>query len=202
MGATIGPMFPPSRWLAAASALRCQAKQLTSIDKQVRLQIGEMFDLMYEAKGLGLAATQVALPFQFLVMNISGDANQKDKEQVFINPTLVERKGIMEGEEGCLSFPGLFQKVRRAKTVKIKAYNLEGQEVEVIASDLASRAWQHEIDHLNGVLFIDKLGVIGKMAARGALKELEEEFKKMQQRGELPPDIEIKALLDSLMSEK
>ena len=183
-------------------ALRCQAKQLTSIDKQVRLQIGEMFDLMYEAKGLGLAATQVALHFQFLVMNISGDANQKDKEQVFINPTLVERKGIMEGEEGCLSFPGLFQKVRRAKTVKIKAYNLEGQEVEVVASDLASRAWQHEIDHLNGVLFIDKLGVIGKMAARGALKELEEEFKKMQQRGELPPDIEIKALLDSLMSEK
>lgn len=183
-------------------ALRCQAKQLTSIDKQVRLQIGEMFDLMYEAKGLGLAATQVALPFQFLVMNISGDANQKDKEQVFINPTLVERKGIMEGEEGCLSFPGLFQKVRRAKTVKIKAYNLEGQEVEVVASDLASRAWQHEIDHLNGVLFIDKLGVIGKMAARGALKELEEEFKKMQQRGELPPDIEIKALLDSLKSEK
>jgi len=183
-------------------ALRCQAKQLTSIDKQVRLQIGEMFDLMYEAKGLGLAATQVALPFQFLVMNISGDANQKDKEQVFINPTLVERKGIMEGEEGCLSFPGLFQKVRRAKTVKVKAYNLEGQEVEVVASDLASRAWQHEIDHLNGVLFIDKLGVIGKMAARGALKELEEEFKKMQQRGELPPDIEIKALLDSLMSEK
>lgn len=183
-------------------ALRCQAKQLTSIDKQVRLQIGEMFDLMYEAKGLGLAATQVALPFQFLVMNISGDANQKDKEQVFINPTLVGRKGIMEGEEGCLSFPGLFQKVRRAKTVKIKAYNLEGQEVEVVASDLASRAWQHEIDHLNGVLFIDKLGVIGKMAARGALKELEEEFKKMQQRGELPPDIEIKALLDSLMSEK
>jgi len=183
-------------------ALRCQAKQLTSIDKQVRLQIGEMFDLMYEAKGLGLAATQVALPFQFLVMNISGDANQKDKEQVFINPTLVERKGIMEGEEGCLSFPGLFQKVRRAKTVKVKAYNLEGQEVEVVASDLASRAWQHEIDHLNGVLFIDKLGVIGKTAARGALKELEEEFKKMQQRGELPPDIEIKALLDSLMSEK
>jgi peptide deformylase len=183
-------------------ALRCQAKQLTSIDKQVRLQIGEMFDLMYEAKGLGLAATQVALPFQFLVMNISGDANQKDKEQVFINPTLVERKGIMEGEEGCLSFPGLFQKVRRAKTVKVKAYNLEGQEVEVVASDLASRAWQHEIDHLNGVLFIDKLGVIGKMAARGALKELEEEFKKMQQRGELPPDIEIKALLDTLMSEK
>jgi len=183
-------------------ALRCQAKQLTSIDKQVRLQIGEMFDLMYEAKGLGLAATQVALPFQFLVMNISGDASQKDKEQVFINPTLVERKGIMEGEEGCLSFPGLFQKVRRAKTVKVKAYNLEGQEVEVVASDLASRAWQHEIDHLNGVLFIDKLGVIGKMAARGALKELEEEFKKMQQRGELPPDIEIKALLDSLMSEK
>lgn len=173
-----------------------------AIDKDIRLQVGEMFDLMYEAKGLGLAATQVALPFQFIVMNISGDPEQKADEQVFINPVLVERKGAMEGDEGCLSFPGLFQKVRRAKTVKVAAYDLEGKPVEIIASDLAARAWQHEIDHLNGVLFIDKLGVIGKLAARGALKELEDEFRKMQNRGEIPPEVEIKALLDSLMGGK
>lgn len=173
-----------------------------AIDKDIRLQVGEMFDLMYEAKGLGLAATQVALPFQFIVMNISGDPEQKADEQVFINPVLVERKGAMEGDEGCLSFPGLFQKVRRAKTVKVAAYDLEGKPVEIIATDLAARAWQHEIDHLNGVLFIDKLGVIGKLAARGALKELEDEFRKMQNRGEIPPEVEIKALLDSLMSGK
>lgn len=183
-------------------ALRCQARQVAAIDKDIRLQVGEMFDLMYEAKGLGLAATQVALPFQFIVMNISGDPELKENEQVFINPVLVERKGTMEGEEGCLSFPGLFQKVRRAKTVKVAAYNLEGKPVEVVASDLAARAWQHEIDHLNGVLFIDKLGVIGKLASRGALKELEDEFRKMQGRGEIPPEVEIKALLESLMSGK
>ena len=182
-------------------ALRCQAKQISSIDKKVKLQIGEMFDLMYEAKGLGLAATHVALPFQLLVMNVSGDPEKKEHEFVYINPTLVERKGTMDGEEGCLSFPGLFQKVRRAKTVKIHAYNLLGEKVEVVASDLASRAWQHEIDHLNGVLFVDKLGIIGKLASRCALKELEEEFKYAQQRGEIPPETEIKALIDSLLSE-
>ncbi|NBR04572.1 MAG: peptide deformylase [Planctomycetes bacterium] len=181
-------------------ALRFQAKPISSIDKKIKLQIGEMFDLMYEAKGLGLAATQVALPFQLLVMNVSGDPDKKEHEFVYINPTLVERKGTMDGEEGCLSFPGLFQKVRRAKTVKIQAYNLLGEKVEVVASDLASRAWQHEIDHLNGVLFVDKLGIIGKLASRGALKELEEEFKLAQQRGEIPPETEIKALIDSLLS--
>ncbi len=181
-------------------ALRFQAKQIGSIDKKIKLQIGEMFDLMYEAKGLGLAATQVALPFQLLVMNISGDPNQKEHEQIFINPTIVERKGTMEGEEGCLSFPGLYQKVRRSKNIKVQAFNILGEPVEVIASDLASRAWQHEIDHLNGVLFVDKLGIIGKLASRGALKELEDEFKIAQQRGEIPPEVEIKSLMDSLLT--
>ena len=138
---------------------------------------------------------------RLLVMNVSGDPEKKEHEFVYINPTLVERKGTMDGEEGCLSFPGLFQKVRRAKTIKIHAYNLLGEKVEVVASDLASRAWQHEIDHLNGVLFVDKLGIIGKLASRGALKELEEEFKYAQQRGDIPPETEIKALIDSLLSE-
>ncbi|NDD99991.1 hypothetical protein EB008_06875 [bacterium] len=78
-------------------ALRFQAKPISSIDKKIKLQIGEMFDLMYEAKGLGLAATQVALPFQLLVMNVSGDPDKKEHEFVYINPTLVERKGTMDG---------------------------------------------------------------------------------------------------------
>lgn len=182
-------------------ALRFQAKQITSIDKKMKLQIGEMFDLMYEAKGLGLAATQVALPFQLLVMNVSGDPDQKEHEHVFVNPVIVDRKGTMEGEEGCLSFPGLYQKIRRAKTIKVQAYNILGEPVEIVASDLASRAWQHEIDHLNGVLFVDKLGIIGKLASRGALKELEEEFKIAQRRGEIPPEVDIKFLMDSLLTD-
>src|SRR5262249_10757441 len=137
-------------------SLRHPGKPLTAIDKKLQLQVGAMFDLMYEARGVGLAATQVALPFQLLIMNLTIDPEQRDKEEVYINPVIVERKGSMEDEEGCLSFPGLYQTVRRAKTVKVHAYNMKGEPVEIVASDLASRAWQHEIDHLNGVLFIDK----------------------------------------------
>src|SRR6516162_9361231 len=117
-------------------ALRHPGKSVMTIDKDLRLQIGQMMDCMYEAKGLGLAAPQVALPFQLLVMNVTGDPNQKDREEVYINPVIADRKGIMDGEEGCLSFPGLFQKVRRAKTVTIHAYDLKGKLVKIEASDL------------------------------------------------------------------
>src|SRR5947208_10713884 len=89
-------------------------KPVSRIDKQLNLQVGAMLEAMYEAKGLGLAANQVALPYQLLVTNLSGDAGQRDQEQVYINPVIAERKGVQDGEEGCLSFPGLFQKVRRA----------------------------------------------------------------------------------------
>ena len=179
-------------------ALRHKAGAVSSIDKKLKVQIGEMTELMYEAKGLGLAAPQVALPFQLLVMNISGDPNQPGLEEVFINPVITERKGLVDDEEGCLSFPGLYQKVKRAKTVKIKAYDLKGQKVEKVVHDLEARAWQHEIDHLNGVLFIDKMGVLGKFAARGTVKKFEKEFRKAQEKGEIPPDVEIEKLLAAL----
>jgi peptide deformylase len=181
-------------------ALRRPARPVVQIDKDLHLQIGEMFDLMYDARGLGLAAPQVALPYQLLVMNLSGEAKEKEQEAVYINPVIVERKGTMDGDEGCLSFPGLWQKVRRAKTVKIQAYNLKGELVELTASDLAARAWQHEMDHLNGVLFIDKMGPIAKFAARGAVKDFERAFRKAQERGEIPADAQIEQLLAALES--
>lgn len=182
-------------------SLRHTARPLSTIDKKVHLAVGEMFDLMYGANGLGLAATQVALPFQLLVMNITGDPEQKEAESVFINPVIIERKGSMEDSEECLSFPGLFQKVRRAKTVKVEAYNLKGEKVEIVASDLAARAWQHEIDHLNGVLFIDKMGMIAKMAARGDISKFEREFRRAQEKGEIPADVEIEKVLAALEAE-
>ena len=146
-------------------ALRHKSRPVTSIDKQLHLHIGEMMELMYDAKGLGLAAPQVALPFQLLVMNITGDPNQPECEEVFLNPLIVERKGFMEDEEGCLSFPGLYQKVRRAKTIKVQAYNLKGELIEKVVSDLEPRAWQHEIDHLNGILYIDMMGPLASWRA-------------------------------------
>jgi peptide deformylase len=179
-------------------ALRHPAKPLTCIDKKLHLQIGEMMDLMYEARGLGLAAPQVALPFQLLVMNITGDPDKPECEEVFLNPVIIERRGSVDDEEGCLSFPGLYQKIRRAKTIKVQAYNLKGEPVEKVVSDIEARAWQHEIDHLNGILFIDKMGTIARLSSRSAVKNFEREFRQAQERGEIPADVEIEKLLASL----
>lgn len=182
-------------------ALRCQARPLTVIDKKIRLQAGEMLDLMYEAKGLGLASNQVALPFQLLVMNPVADPRQRDFERVLINPVIVDRKGSVEGEEGCLSFPELFQKVRRAKIATVRAYNLNGETLEETVSDLVARIVQHEVDHLHGILFIDKMGPVAKLASRGTLKEFEREYRKLQERGDVPPDTELERMLTALGAE-
>ncbi len=179
-------------------ALRHKAKPVLAIDKELHLNIGEMKEQMYVAKGLGLAAPQVALPYQLLVMNITGDPNKPECEEVFLNPRIVERKGVMEDEEGCLSFPGLYQIVRRAQTIKVQAYNLKGQLVEKTANELESRAWQHEIDHLNGVLFIDMMGPIARLAARGDIKKFEKQFRAAQEKGEIPPNVEIERILAAL----
>ena len=180
--------------------LRRVSKPLRRVDAELRGIIRQMFDLMYEAKGIGLAANQVDLPLRLFIVNLEAkpDAGQ---ELVFINPVIVERKGFIDDEEGCLSFPGLYQKVKRAKTIKVHAYDLTGRLVEKVVSDLEARAWQHEIDHLNGVLFIDKMGVISKIAARGSVKEFERKFRKAQERGEIPPDADLEKLLVALESQ-
>src|SRR5882724_10475417 len=172
-------------------ALRHKSRALPLIDKEVRLIAGRMLELMYEAHGLGLAANQIAWPFQLLVMNSAGDPEVKEQERVLINPVILERKGSQDGDEGCLSFPELFQKVRRAKMVVVQAYNLEGQGIELTASDLAARLLQHEIDHLQGILFIDNMGTIARMASRGYLRTFERDYKKAQERGDIPRDDEI-----------
>jgi peptide deformylase len=180
-------------------ALRHRNRPLTSIDKSVRLQAGAMLELMYEARGLGLAAPQVALPYKMTVINVAGDATKKEFERILINPLVVERKGgLVEGEEGCLSFPDLYQKVRRFKNVVVQAYGLDGKAYELSAVDLEARLLQHEIDHLEGVLFIDKMGTIAKLASRGRLKEFERDYRKAQEKGDIPPDADILKLLDAL----
>jgi peptide deformylase len=178
-------------------ALRHPVPPLTSLDKQVRVQVGEMLELMYASHGLGLAANQVVLPYQVFVANPTADPAQKDKELVCINPVILERKGSVEADEGCLSFPELYQKVRRAKTVKLQAYNLDGNVFEVTWNDIPARVLQHELDHLHGVLFIDKMGFWAKRASRGALESLEREFRRAQERGEIPSDAELQSVLES-----
>jgi len=157
-----------------------------------------MLELMYKHEGLGLAGPQIALPVQILVMNFVGDANQKDQECVAINPVIVERTGTQEGQEGCLSFPDLYQKVRRAKTVRVRAYNLDGKLYEATASDLPARLWQHEIDHLHGRLFIDVMGMVGRLASRSMLKDFEREYRMAQKKGTIESDEQLKKSLGEL----
>jgi peptide deformylase len=176
-------------------ALRWVTKPLTAIDQKVRDHAAAMLDLMYEAKGIGLATPQVALPYQMIVLNLTGDPEQRDQEGVYINPVILERKGTIEGDEGCLSFPGLTQKIRRAKTVRVQAYNLKGEALEIQASELPARAWQHEVDHLNGILFIDKMGPIAKLASRTQLKEFERDFRRAQERGEIDAKLDLEQAL-------
>jgi peptide deformylase len=181
-------------------ALRHETRPLTSIDNEVRKHAAEMLELMYAAHGVGLATNQVFLPYQMFVMNKTAEAEQKEHERVFINPVIVERKGSIEGEEGCLSFPKLFQKVRRAKMIRVQAFNLRGEPVDEVFEDMPSRVCQHEIDHLHGELFIDKMGAIAKLSSRSTLKEFERDFRKAQQRGEIPSDVELAKLLESWTS--
>lgn len=173
-------------------ALRAAAKPITAIDQEVQMAAGRMLDLMYKHEGLGLAAPQVDLAIQLLVMNFDGDPAKKEAEYVAINPVIIDSKGTINDREGCLSFPGLYQNVRRARTVKVQAYNLKGEPYEMTCSDLPARVWQHEIDHLGGVLFIDKMGPLGKLGSRKDLEKFIADFEKDKKKGDLPPGIEPK----------
>lgn len=181
-------------------SLRHKAQLLTTIDARIQRVAEEMLELMYEHNGLGLAAPQVGLPFRMFVCNFAGERENKEAEGVFLNPvfTPVSGKGTVEAEEGCLSFPGLYQKVRRARTVKAMAYNLKCEPVELELSDRAARVWQHETDHLDGRLFIDKMSAVGELASRGTLEAFEREYRKAQKKGEIPPDLEIERQLTEL----
>jgi peptide deformylase len=170
-------------------ALRVEAQPITAIDKDIQLAAGNMLELMYASEGLGLAAPQIALPVRLLVMNFDGDPDNKEAEFVAINPVIVESKGAISDREGCLSFPGLYQNVRRFKTVKVQAYNLKGELYEMVCHDLPARVWQHEIDHLNGVLFIDKMGSLGLSRSQKDLDKFIADFEAAKKKGEYPPDL-------------
>lgn len=178
--------------------LRHVAKPLRRVDAELHRLVREMFDLMYEAKGIGLAATQVDLPYRLFVLNLESDPQAKDLEQVFINPVITARKGMDEAEEGCLSLPGLYADVKRPERVSVNAYNLSGEEVSLDIDALFARAVQHEVDHLDGVLFIDRLSPTGELAARDKVHDLENEFFNSRQRGEIADDATLSRRLAEL----
>ena len=138
-------------------ALRWKSSEINKIDDTLRAYVREMFRMMYEAKGIGLAANQIGVPIRLFVANPSGEKESPEDEVVFINPVIRSRKGNAVGEEGCLSLPNLYADVARADEITVEAFDLEGQGFRMKVKELPARVIQHELDHLDGVLFIDRL---------------------------------------------
>lgn len=172
-------------------ALRYKAQPVKLIDAEVRKVADALRDLTYQHEGLGLAAPQLAIPLQMFFMNPTGEREQKQEELVFINPVISLREGMVEREEGCLSFPELYQNVRRPMKIRVQAFDLEGNPIDLTLEELPARVVQHETDHLHGKLFIDYFTTIGKLASRGMLAQFERDFAKQQERGDLPSNKEL-----------
>lgn len=178
--------------------LRHVSKPLKRVDAELHAIVRQMFELMYENNGVGLAANQVDLPYRLFITNIEGDPEVQEAEQVYINPVLSGAKGNTEAEEGCLSIPNVYGQVNRAETITVTAYNLLGQMIEVNLDAFSARVVQHETDHLDGKLFIDRLSPAAQLDVRQALEEFEIEFGSRREQGEIPDDQQITARLGEL----
>lgn len=146
--------------------LKKVASPVTNIDDGIRKLVADMAETMYEAPGIGLAATQVDVHKQIVVIDTS---EEKNGLQVFINPRLEKLEGIQEGEEGCLSVPGIYEKVERAERVTVHYLDLDGKKQSLNADGLLAVCLQHELDHLQGHVFVDHLSQLKQTRIRNKL---------------------------------
>ncbi|MDF1809719.1 MAG: peptide deformylase [Phycisphaerales bacterium] len=180
--------------LYPTEVLRMKAEPI-ELNDEVRAVALRMIDLMKGAQGIGLAAPQIGLSWRMFVAHVPADPNldsEDDQEetdpdlpiscdspQIFINPEIIEFAGELEPyEEGCLSLPGITGEVQRPAIVTVKAITLDGQEVTMRASGLLARCWQHEIDHLDGVLILDKMNQMSRFKNRSRIKQMEKAAKR------------------------
>ena len=149
--------------------LRNRAEPVAEVDAEIRRLVDDMFETMYAAPGIGLAATQVNVARRVLVIDISEEG---DEPRVFINPEILETSGTEAMQEGCLSVPGIYETVQRADRIRVRALDRDGQPFELEAEGLLAVCIQHEIDHLDGKLFVDYLSGLKRQRIR---KKLEKE---------------------------
>lgn len=154
--------------------LRKNCAPITAFDDDLRALVERMYTLMETGRGVGLAGPQVGITQRLFVMNETGEP---EDNRVFINPVIRDTHGSAEGEEGCLSLPGINVKVRRAQSCRVTAQDINGEPFELEAEDLIARICQHETDHLNGVMIIDRMGPTDRIASRQTLKALEQQYK-------------------------
>jgi len=162
--------------------LRKRAAAVSKVDEAVREKIREMLTLMYREKGVGLAAPQVGWGARIFVVNTQGQEDP-GAERVFINPEIHLPSGPLDEVievEGCLSIPGIRGKVARHRRLRVRAMDAQGQPIDEEVSDLLARVIQHELDHLDGILFITRLNTTERMLAGKTLKKLEKEYRERQ----------------------
>ena len=167
--------------------LRMKSKPIARVDKEFQLIVQEMFRLMYESKGVGLAANQVGLPIRLFICNPSGKRDE-GTEMVFINPVITKQKGVEEADEGCLSLPAVNAIVKRSKTLWLNAYDHNGKEINSEYAGFLARIIQHETDHLEGVLFVDRISEASANAIAYNLDTLQQDYSSRQRTGSLASD--------------
>ena len=180
--------------------LRHKSKPLRRVNNELKEMVKQMFALMYKANGVGLAANQVDLPFQLFIVNEKADP-QEGEELVFINPVITKPKGRESKEEGCLSIPGIHEDVDRPTQIHVSAYALDGTPIEKTFDGMLARIIQHEFDHLQGTLFVDRIAESTFKQIDGLLEEFEIDFQALQASGKYGSNEEIKARLQKLEKE-
>lgn len=154
--------------------LRKKAVAVKTVDEKVKQLVADMLETMYEAKGVGLAANQVNVQQRVIVMDVS---EEKNAPICLINPEIIEKDGVKESEEGCLSVPSFFEKVKRAEHIRVKALDIDGQPFELEARELLAVCVQHEMDHLDGKLFVDYLSPLKRQRIKTKLEKLHRQEK-------------------------
>jgi peptide deformylase len=174
--------------------LRVRSKPIKRVDAQLRNLVDQMLDLMYEENGVGLAANQVDLPIRLFVANPSGERGDGE-ELILLNPELQMPKGNETQQEGCLSLPDLYGQVKRPKSIRLSAYDLKGNSIERTVDGFLARVLQHENDHLDGVMFIDRMTDEGRRELIDDIDELETDFRSKQNSGAIESDSDLVARL-------
>ena len=155
--------------------LKARSDRIDRADREVEQLAAGMIDVMHQHAGVGLAAPQVGIPLRLIIVHL----NFEDEPLILINPEITMRTGIQDREEGCLSLPGISTHLKRAETVRVCATDQKGTELHLEASGLAARAFQHEVDHIDGILLIDRMG-------RKDLRNVADHLERIR-LGEIPP---------------
>ena len=174
--------------------LKYKSRPVVRINAELKAIVAEMFELMYEAKGVGLAANQVNLPLRLFVANPSG-VRGEGEGLVFINPVISKGTGNEVADEGCLSLPGIYGPVNRSKSIHVEAFGIDGSSISMDLDDFLARVVQHETDHLDGVMFTDRMVDHSLQVIQLEIEEFEIEYRSKVADGLVPGEDAVYAEL-------